>query len=314
MTRAETSLKIILANLKTKGELLSHRFQLTKWLQTFFVLASITLSTSVSTAQTDELQKRDCDTTIFEKIEYDYCIYKTDRSKNPDILFYFHGLLGSEKDWSLMPDHRQMRNIWKQNNQTAPTVITISFGRKWLLSEVPTSPLLFEKFTKQILPALEEKAGGLAPGRRLLLGKSMGGFNSSQVLFKTNLFEKVALACPALPTIGPLSTKQEIKDYIERNNASKLRVYSVIEWTQSEFKTQAEWEAHSPLHLAAQHLSPNSPQIMLSCGDQDEYGFFEGANAFADLAQKKGAPVTWLPVVGEHCEYDLEKFAQFLIE
>ena len=240
-----------------------------------------------------------------------WCIHLTDRTKNPDVLYYFHAALGSERSWMEQKQTQRIRQIWQQQGLAAPTVISISFGSLWLPSEDSGRLRLF---IDQIMPLFEEKIGGVQ-GRRMVLGRSMGGRNAATVLMQNpQLFSKVAIACPALPAIGPYSTPQEIEAYLTRHQGyiSKFKVNAMLSWLKDEYKSESSWKRQEPLQLV-QKAPLLLPPTFVSCGDKDEYGFFEGAKYFSEVAASSGVSVEWHPVAGGHCQFDEAAVANFLI-
>jgi enterochelin esterase-like enzyme len=197
-----------------------------------------------------------------------------------------------------------------------PTVISVSFGPQWLLTEVVRGdrPTAMQLFLKEVMPQVEEKIGGVK-GRRLLQGESMGGFNASQLLLKTDhLFERVALLCPGMSAVGPFASKQEVEDFFARNQPHINRdwVQRILEWMKSEFPTPQDWANHNAIEQASQ-LNGRSPATYVSCGQQDEYGFFEAAQKFVERANSRGASIQWEPMKGGHCVFNTQAIAEFFV-
>lgn len=254
-----------------------------------------------------------CGNDTVDSVNYGWCIDTQDQNTNTDVLYYLHGRGGSEQDWNYFGP--ALQNEWNKMGVTAPTVITISFGQAWLLTDVsrPQHPALYPIFVNKIMPAMEAKIGGIK-GRRMLKGDSMGGFNSSQLLLKSgNLFERVALVCPGISTLSPYSSEAEVADFLENHKeyVKKELIQGLLLWTKIEFPALQDWQNHNPL-LKVQTLSDKSPKVHVSCGDKDEYGFFEGAKKFAELAKAGGADVKWQPLSGGHCVTDVKAMAAFL--
>jgi len=103
----------------------------------------------------------------------------------------------------------QVRSEWAKNHERVPTVISVSFGPVWLLAEKNGSPYsgLLNAFTEKVMPMLEAQLGGLH-GRRLIVGESMGGFNTLQVALKTRLFAKAAALCAPMAGVSPLPRRR----------------------------------------------------------------------------------------------------------
>lgn len=247
-------------------------------------------------------------------IRFSYCIYKDSESKNADVLYYMHGKGLSERAWR-DPMHYStlIQEEWKAMGYQLPTVVSISFGQVWLMMEKNQSNWsgLFEAVNNLIIPAIETKLG--FAGRRLLIGESMGGFNASQLLLKSKLaFDRVALLCPAIVSISPYSNKEEIESYIARNHADPELVSMMQTVSRMFLSGPEDWEKTSPLVLAEKNLSPSSPEVYVSCGSIDEFGFFEGAKKFYETAVKNGTKAEWRPLYGRHCSVDAKSIATFL--
>lgn len=112
---------------------------------------------------------------------YKVCVYENPNSTNNDVLYKMHGLGGNELQF--FEDERWIETLRLWGNRS-PKVVTLSYGRFWLLAEANSSRVsgLFEHFVDTIMPLAESELGLVNP-RRLLLGNSMGGFNAAQ-LFK----------------------------------------------------------------------------------------------------------------------------------
>jgi hypothetical protein len=142
----------------------------------------------------------------------------------------------------------------------------------------------------------------------------MGGFNAAVLSLKNpKLFQRVALLCPGISTVGPYTPESDVRTFLDRHQPfiNENYVRNLISWALAEFPTQQDWMNHNPLHLA-NTIVKSSPAYYVSCGTQDEYGFFEGAEQFAQLAQARGASVKWVPLDGAHCAIDANSVAEFI--
>lgn len=242
--------------------------------------------------------------------ELDYC-YTQPAVPSDTLLVFFHGLGGNERQWH---DSDLFQDVQKQlaAQGKEPWILTVSFGRFWLLTEVPNSAMLFPKVIDQFLPAMEQALLPSGFHHRTLVGMSMGGFNGSQVLLKRpQAFDKVALLCPAITAIGPQATDSEVSAYTHRTGAQPYRVHLMQTFTKREFPTVQDWEAHAPLTLAQK--TGALPDIYLSCGLKDEYGFQEGAGLLFNFIQAKAKTATWIPIPDAgHCAIDEASVVEFL--
>ena len=265
----------------------------------------------------------------FEKPLYGgYCIHRPlDKSRaSGDILYHFHGLLGTEKYWSsdfYYPE--QLREVWEKTGAKIPVVISVSFGGIYLLAEKNESAKsgLFERFRSEILPEIE-KSLGMPVGRRLLVGESMGGFNSVQLALKTNLFQKAALLCvPIYNGLTPFSPEGEIQKYIERTAVWKYYSQMAPETVQSSvkdtvfiskmyFPNELAWKKSDPMELAKTVDIASLPSLYVAVGKVDKYAIYESNKTFVDTLMARGATIEWRPQFGGHCSIDIPSLARFL--
>ncbi|QDK37836.1 alpha/beta hydrolase-fold protein [Bdellovibrio sp. NC01] len=245
-------------------------------------------------------------------LTFKYCIRNVDRSKNQDIIYFFHGLMGNEETWFTQRFGTGMlERKWHWRGYD-PTIVTVSFGEVWLLVNNHRFPLI-PFFKNNIMPFLEKKVGGLGKGKRMLIGQSMGGFNAIQASLQLpNTFSKVALLCPAITTVGPFSTPEEIAAYTERTHAVPSRVKLLLSISRQVFLNQNDWDKHDPLKLIARYRAKKMP-FYVSTGTADDFGFQEGSEVYSDLAKKLGFKSTWVPVPGGHCNFDRRTTANFIM-
>lgn len=269
----------------------------------------------LSTHSAQAVVQHTCGTDRAQGIEYYWCIDKDDASRNKDVLYYFHGAGRSEQGWHYEKENQDIQAAWQKLHVQQPIAISVSFGKTWLFSEWNRNggPGNYTAFVNTIMPTLEAKIGGVH-GRRLIKGESMGGFNGSQLLLKNSeLFDRVALACPAIPIVGPFTPPWETAAFLGRNNAF-IKTELVIGyqlWLLNDFPDPGLWERHNPLNLV-RRMTLNSPRVYVSCGNRDEFGFFEGAQSFARAAKERGVKVLWQPTEGGHCGFDAVTIAKFL--
>ena len=244
----------------------------------------------------------ECGSETAGAIPYNYCIDRPAANASGDIMFYFHGLNADETEFSKAYGTSVLNEL--ANRGAAPTVISISFGPLWFLTDADNAnhPALHELVVNTIIPQMEQKI--TTPLRhRVLMGESMGGFNAIQLLVKNAaLFTDAVLLCPAISTLSPTSTDDQLAQYAASHDGVVLsQLYLARKLAQSEFPTQADWDTHNPLELALS-LSSTSPPFFISGGTKDEWGFYEGQNEFANIAKSLGAPVEWTSIPDKgHC-------------
>lgn len=254
-----------------------------------------------------------CDSEKIEGISFDYCYRNADSTNNKDIVYFFHPLNGSAATWFTQYLGTLMVQQWWQYRDYKPRIVTISFGKHWLLVNNARFPFL-RLFTNSIMPFLEKKMGGLGNGHRHLIGESMGGFSAAYLaLKKPGLFSRVALLCPAITTIGPFSSNQEIENYIGRTGAFPFFVNKMLRISRSIFINNKDWDNHNPLTLLKKYNGSNKTKFYVSTGIWDNYGFQEGSEAFYRLARSHSFFSIWIPVPGWHCNFNRINTANFIM-
>jgi S-formylglutathione hydrolase FrmB len=251
-----------------------------------------------------------------------FCISKS--ASNPDVVYYLHGSGGSENTWGDEYYYtNQLRTAWQQKKVQAPTVIAVSFGPNWLLAPKNSSPAsgLLDLFVNQIVPSLESKVGN-PKGRRMVFGESMGGFNTIQLAFKTQLFIRAAALCaPMSADTTPFSSDAEITAAIQKTAAYHINSDPSIIFQNVKFATQLsrtfyptlqEWQAGDPFVLARNVDVSKLPKLYSAAGFYDEFATYEGNAAFAQILKDKGADIDWRPQWGHHCAIDISSLADFL--
>ncbi|HUP57231.1 MAG TPA: alpha/beta hydrolase-fold protein [Bdellovibrionota bacterium] len=257
-------------------------------------------------------------TPLESPVKGSYCVHTDPGSAGDDVLFYFAGRGTGPMKW--FEEYPAILDYWRTHGSTTPTVVTMAFDTFagwWLLTdEKPDgSPALYSFVADELMPRIERELGGVR-GRRLLMGRSMGGFNAIQLLSRRQRdFERAALLCPAILTVSSYSPAQETFDYMKRTGADVFSMMVLHLFNRTSFRDDAHWKEHSPLEIGAKFLGPDTPRLHISCGMQDHYGFQEGAEKFAELARSLSQQeVTWQPVPGNHCSFDSEAIARYFTE
>jgi pimeloyl-ACP methyl ester carboxylesterase len=260
------------------------------------------------------------------------CVYNTIDSTSTDVIYYLHGRGGRAESWA-DSDARswpeKLRKEWQAMGAQAPKVVTISFGPMWLLADKNPSRLsgLLEVMVDRVLPVTEQYIGG-TKGRRMILGDSMGGFNSIQLALKTDLFERAAILCaPMASGVDAFSPQPEIEAWIRKSAAfayygeskSQPIFQSVSEMlfaVQQVWQNRANWQSADPLKLAATVDKSSAPlEMYVNAGFYDRFALYEGNLEFVKiLLGRKGVSVEWHPEWGDHCTIDIPSLARFLVK
>lgn len=258
-----------------------------------------------------------CEHSKLSSTQVEWCIDKTEGSKNPDFVYAMHGGGHSAASWIRQNFFKDLKTRWQQNHVDPPTIIVFSFGPSWLLGDMATAehPALLPITINEVMPKIEAELGGLR-GRRLLLGHSMGGYNGSELVLRTDLFAKVAILCAGLVSLSPVAPPADIDAFLKRNpGARRSYVENTLAWIRSDFRTPENWNRHDPSRLIL--LKPRIPPFFVSCTKDDPYGFFEPSELLVEGLRGRRFPVEWYPLErGGHCASTpkvLEALARFLV-
>jgi pimeloyl-ACP methyl ester carboxylesterase len=275
-----------------------------------FVVSCLIGSTTF--AQVNVAAIQECAEQTFDDQKFDYCVYPTVDPKNHDLLIHFHGLAGSALSWQNEERNADTRREIEALGKSVPTVVSISFGDLWLLTDIKDHGDKYNLFKNKILPFLEGKAGFKKDGRLLLMGESMGGFNALQLYLKDpQIFSRYMILCPALSQLNPWSSDEDVANFIDRTGASSFRVEFYMQVAKYNFSNMDEWNTNNPLYLAKNHTS-GLPPIYLSGDEHDQYGFYEGDKILYDLLTTRATEHKWNTIDGRHCQIDPKGVAQFL--
>jgi pimeloyl-ACP methyl ester carboxylesterase len=241
------------------------------------------------------------------------CIHLVNRRQNPDILYFFHGVDRKAEDWQDRPEFNALRSLWEKTGRGMPTVLSVSFGPRWFMKAADgNDPGVHNTFVREIMPALENLIGGLGPGKRMVLGESMGGANAALLFIREpQLFDRAAFLCPAFSTVSPFSVF-DIGKYILRNKADGVLTWYFMGVARDLIGRPEAWSPNNPLDMITHMVGPQTPPVYVTSGENDEFGFFEGGLTYANISHDRQAPIQWVPRQGKHCaNHDLGSLVGF---
>jgi pimeloyl-ACP methyl ester carboxylesterase len=242
-----------------------------------------------------------------------YAVFRAENGVSDDVIYYLHG---RNLDVSIWNDDTyftsQLQAYWQKSSSKPPTVVVVSYGSVWLLTPKNSQAEsgLLDDFIAR-LPEIESNIG--KPNRRILLGESMGGLNVLILgLSRPEMFSKIASLCPGVYLESPFSDYSTLRVGMKRTGADPKIIYGVTQMAKKYVSNDEEYDAINPISLI-ERADQNYPELYLSCGLYDKYGNFEGAEALANLAIKKGVKTSWHPLYGGHCAIDVASLADFLV-
>jgi pimeloyl-ACP methyl ester carboxylesterase len=294
----------------------------------FLALSSFALSHPQKAIASEEepilTQKSSCEkSNPAEGVELATCLrLPAQESRKPHVLIVFlHGLGGDEHTWGMFPKLNQMETMFRKKGWN-PAVLSVSFGRFWLLKETPSrtgKPAFFPYFDAALAKAQSQLPLGTP---KVVVGVSLGGFNGMQLYFKRpSDYRAFALLGPALVDASPFGfeTKREIiADYRTRSHASVISATALVEVTSREFIDPEDYAAHDPLALVQQKSSEELsrlPPLLIQVGVEDHFGFQLGSGIFQHFAKARGLPLEFRMLPGgrglDHVEMEPSEVVSF---
>lgn len=202
--------------------------------------------------------------------------YDRDKTRKFPILYYLHGLGENEQAltgplWDVIEELRQKRQIGEF------LMVTPDGDRSFYINSHDGRYRYEDFFLREFLPAIERKyrvAGTRA--QRGIAGTSMGGYGALRFAFKyPHLFAAVTAEMPALYEKFPPQLIALVK-MSERGRQMGDLFGDPFD--------QAFWARNTPFTLAREHAAQlRGLKIYFDCGDQDDYGFDDGARQLDKL-------------------------------
>lgn len=248
-------------------------------------------------------------------VPWSYCINRLPDSANQDLLYYLHARNGNPTWWNDRAYHTgRLYETWRANRQDPPTVVAVSFGKLWMLSDYDPEldGGLFKVFTDTVIPTVEAQID-IRQGQRLLAGISMGGFNTLLLALKSDgVFSRAAAICSPLPTVSNHDGLMAILGAARETGTSTKRALMLWAFGRRFYPTRQVWAANDPLSLSRGFSAEAGPALYLTCGRADDWGCFLGSEQLAANIEQAGGDIQWVPRDGGHCDIDYTSLGAFL--
>jgi S-formylglutathione hydrolase FrmB len=205
-----------------------------------------------------------------------YCVvlppsYDADKSRKYPVLYFFHGLGDNEQTFIHGGAFNLVQDLWERQQIGEFLIVTPEAGGTFYINS-QSGKVRYEDFlVQEFLPAIEARYR-VSPGRtsRGVSGVSMGGYGALHLAFRhPELFSAVSAHSPALINKIPAVTAQSPGSGIRSR---------VLGETFGSPPDPAFWDHNNPISLARQ-TNLAGLKIYFDCGDQDDFGFEEGARS-----------------------------------
>jgi S-formylglutathione hydrolase FrmB len=234
-----------------------------------------------------------------------YCIvlpaaFDTEKSRQFPVLYFLHGL-GDNEQFFLHSGAWNLYEDMHEGGELQDLLIVTPQGAANFYINSKDGKTRYEDFLLQEFFPFIEKRYRAVPGRahRAIAGISMGGYGALHLAFRhPDLFVSVSAQSAALI--------EQLPAFLGSTpNSPRARVLGEVFGSPPD---AAFWERNSPLTLA-RSANLAGLKIYVDCGDQDDYGFEEGAAALDRIIRARHVPHEFHIYPGRH---DAVYFAEHL--
>ena len=288
-----------------------HPFMKVSGFALLFMLVSVVCVSQRATAQ----GRVDC-SRINSRILHQairYCVmlpasYETEKTQKYPVLYFLHGLGQNEQalmeggGWGMIQDMRQRHQIGDF------LVVAVEGQAGFFINSADAKFPYNDFFIKEFMPFVESHYR-IKRGRafRGVTGLSMGGYGALRFAFAyPDLFASVSAQSAALITEAPKELDRDL------NNAGPIaRLLGRVFGNPINL---AHWESNNPFVLARKNrIQLKRQSIYFNCGQEDEYGFADGAQKLHKQLVAEGVPHEFHLYPGGHdADYFLSHLGETL--
>ena len=204
----------------------------------------------------------------------DYCVDfpadYTSSSKRYPVLFFLHGLFENEQSWIERGGKEILDGLREKGMVGDFLVVLPDGGKTFYINSFDGHERYEDFFIQELVPEVDRKYRTVPDrGARGISGSSMGGYGALHLSMRhPDVFGSAAAQSAALVTKFP--------DPLPANG--RWGFYArVLAGPFGSPLNEAYWEANSPITLAEHPERFAGLKLYFDCGDQDRYGFEEGA-------------------------------------
>jgi S-formylglutathione hydrolase FrmB len=199
------------------------------------------------------------------------------------VLYFLHGLFENETSWSERGGKQILDNLLSDGQVGKFLVVLSDGGRTFYVNSMDGHDRYEDFFIQELVPAIDRQYRTIPEASaRGISGSSMGGYGALHLsmrhpdVFGSASSHSAALV-PKFP--NPLPTEGRWGFYAK-----------VLQGPFGTPLSESYWEANSPLTLAEHPEKFRSLKLYFDCGDQDRYGFEEGAQLLDKTLTENGFP------------------------
>lgn len=217
-----------------------------------------------------------------------YCValpadYDPKGSRRYPVIYYLHGLFENQHSWGDRGGQSVLDDLIRQGQVGKVIVVCPDGGRTFYIDSFDGKVRYEDFFIQEFVPAIDA-AYRTEPGRahRAIGGDSMGGYGALHLAMRhADIFGTCAAQSAALiPEIpNPLPTEGRWAFYAR-----------ILQLPFGSPLNQAYFEENNPLTLARDPAKFSKLNLYFDCGDNDRYGFDQGAKLLDSELTREGFP------------------------
>ena len=241
----------------------------------------------------------------------EYCValppgYDAGDSRYP-LLYYLHGLFEHDRSWSEHSGQQTWEGLMSQGKIGKFIVVMPEGGKSFYVNSYDGRERYEDFFIQELVPAIDHKYRTIAKREtRGISGVSMGGYGALHLgMLHPDVFGSASAHSAALIAKfpNPLPTDGRWGFYAR-----------VLQEPFGAPLNEAYFDANNPLTLAEHPDRFANLKLYFDCGDQDRYGFDEGAKELDGILTSKGFPHQFALRPGNHGWSYLDQYLHFSLE
>lgn len=233
--------------------------------------------------------------------------YNSSGDRRYPVLYCLHGLFENERSWGERGGKEILDGLVSGGDVGPFIVVLPDGGRSFYVNSFDGRERYEDFFIQELVPAMDKKYRTIpTPAERGVAGTSMGGYGALHLAMRhPEVFGSASSQSAALlPTLPhPLPTEGRWGHYA-----------SILREPFGNPLNESWWDANNPLKLAEDPSKFAHLKLYFDCGDQDRYGFNEGAAALDKILTEKGFPHEYHLRSGGHGWSYLADYMKYALE
>ncbi len=221
--------------------------------------------------------------------------YETETSKKYPIVYFLHGLGQNEQALMLGGGWGEIEDLRRRHAITDFLIVAVEGDATFFINSADGHDRYSDFFLNEFMPYIESHFRVIRNrSSRGISGLSMGGYGALRFAFShPELFGSVSVQSAALITQSP----KELNADFQRA-APLARVLGTAFGNPINI---AHWNQNNPFVLARQNRSQiKTLAIYINCGEQDDFGFNQGASKLHQQLEAEGIPHEFHLYPGRH--------------